>query len=136
MNTLEDLKNKLGCAYKFTAKYDGKQLREILQSNSEAYSDEVPYSLEAGCVSIEITLFHNGDRLYAGYDVCVRTHELPTQWSSYDSLSDAVNPNVKNMEQEMFGILDNFVQENNLSYVDLNPLKETEIESKYPNMEM
>jgi len=136
MKTLNNLKDKLGCAYKFTAKYDNKHLQKILKDNSTEYADEVPYSLEAGCVCIEMTLFHNGDRLYAGYDICVRTRETPTEWSSYDSLSDEVTLNTEDMEQEMFRILDDFVQKNNLSYVNLNVLKGTEIESKYPNMEM
>ena len=136
MKSLNHLKEELGFAYTFTAKYSSKDLQEILKSNSAEHADEVPYSLEAGCVSIEMTLFHKDDRLYPGYDVCVRTHEAPTQWSSFDSLPNKVDLKAENMEQEMFRILDDFVQENNLSYVDLNNLKGTDIESNYPNMEM
>lgn len=136
METLIHLKKELGSAYLFTAKHSNEELQQILKSNLNKHADEVPYSLEAGCVNIEATIFHDGNRLYTGYDICVRTHDAPMEWSSYASIPDKVNLNSGNMEQEMFNVLDRFVKENNLSYTELNNLKSIDIQSNYYNMEM
>ena len=136
MKLLSHLKNELGSGYSFTSKYSKQEVQRILKSNSPKHSDDVPYSLEAGCVSIEMTIFHDGNRLYTGYDVCVRAHEAPLQWSSYASLPEKVNLDVEDMEKEMFRILNNFVKENNLSYTELNELHSMDIQSNYPNMEV
>jgi len=135
LNSLALFKGHLGGAYEFTQKYTNQEVQKIMKSNSPEYADEVPYSLAAGCVNLEMTLFYNGKRLYAGYDVCVRSTEAPMQWSSYSSLPDKVNLKAEDMEEEMFRILDEFVMKNNLSYTELNELKGVDIQSNYPDME-
>jgi len=113
MYLLQELKEMLGDDYKFSASLTTEQVKEILQNKDFTYSDDVPFVLEAGNLDVEITIFTDNERIWLGYDCC---HKVDGEWESYDVIPDAVNLDVKDIEAEMFRVLDKFAEENGLSY--------------------
>jgi hypothetical protein len=120
MDTLQNLKQRLGTDYQFNVTLSLENLRKILNENYESFADEVVFVLNAGCVNIEATIYLSAKGLSIGYDCCILDSDLDGDWISYDSIPDKVNLDVDNMEAEMFRVLDKFVTEHGLSYFECN----------------
>ena len=124
--SLEKLKAVLGDKYKFTADYDLDTIRQAMRENNDDFAGKVPYVLEADCVDIEVEILGDGvsdlrddaNRLYADYNICVKIDE--DNWRTFDSLPQEVNFDVPDMEAEMFRILDAYVTEHGLLYIEPN----------------
>ena len=129
MDILQEIKEILGNDYEFCEMMPVPKIKQILEQNNQDYCDEVAFVLNAGSVGIEMTLFLSGDNIVAGYDCCIKDWKLNGEWTSYSTIPDKVNLNADNIEKEMFMVLDKFVQQENLSYTDLNREKVIEDEN-------
>ena len=120
MDTLQNLKQRLGTDYQFNVTLSLENLRKILNENYESFADEVVFVLNAGCVNIEATIYLSAKGLSIGYDCCIKDRDLDGDWISYNSIPDKVNLDVNDMEAEMFRVLNKFVTEHGLSYFEFN----------------
>lgn len=120
MNTLENLKERLGNAYSFHSELTRQKLKEILAKQDISYANTVAFVLNAGCVNIEATVFLSADGLIVGYDCCVKDRKENGDWIRYDVIPEPVNLDAEDIELEMFQVLDRFVAEQGLSYTECN----------------
>ena len=146
MTQLEKLKQELGDKYSFEMTMLPEVVKAILENNKDDfYSDEVVFSLLAGCVGIEATImdrclrpekppkaegnvknFYNPNAvvtdLFIRYDVIIRAKQVNGEWCSYEPLATPVNLDAEDIEQEMFDILFYFAQTQELSFTEWNNL--------------
>jgi len=146
LKTLENLNKELGGRYSFEMEMTPKDVKIILENNNNNFfSDMVVFSLLAGCVGIEATIldrclrperppetignvrqFYNPNAvvtdLFIRYDVIIRAKQVNGEWCSYEPLAAPVNFDAEDIEQEMFDILFDFVQSQELSFTEWNDL--------------
>jgi hypothetical protein len=77
-------------------------------------------SLAVGCVKIDAVIFSTVDCMSIGYDILVKDNPNSNEWICYDTLNEDVKYNTRNMEQEMFNILNREVKKYGLSYTECN----------------
>ena len=133
MDTLQNLKQRLGTDYQFKVTLALENLKRILEGNYESFADEVVFVLNAGCVNIEATIYLSAKGLTIGYDCCIKDRVIDGDWISYDSIPDEVNLDVDDMEAEMFRVLDKFVTEHGLSYFNFNGSEIKDKKESIPN---
>ena len=115
MTQLDKLKKELGEKYSFEMTMSPKDVKIILGNNNNSFfSDEVVFSLLAGCVCIEATVmdrclrpekppqtdgkvkpFYNQNGvvtdLFIRYDLIIREKQVNGEWCSYEQLRNPVN---------------------------------------------
>ena len=87
------------CKPCFIAYFSSEQVRDILSQNNEDYTETVVYQLTEGCVKLEAVIQHTGSVSFLGYDV----------------LTQPVNIDAPDMEQEMRRVLADYLKESGLS---------------------
>ena len=91
------------CKPCFIAYFSSEQVRDILSQNNEDYTETVVYQLTEGCVS------------FLGYDMYVKSTPTDSEWIAYDVLTQPVNIDAPDMEQEMRRVLADYLKESGLS---------------------
>lgn len=114
MNRIKELKQELGSRYFFEKRYEENEVTEMQKLNPQDFPETAAASLTAGCLKIDAVLYHADGRLLLGYDVFVKDDADAEEWICYDSLTDSVSLE----EKDMLNILDRVVEENELSYTE------------------
>ena len=151
MTQLEQLKKELGDRYSFEMNMPPDEVKIILgNNNNNFFSDMVVFSLLAGCVGIEATImdrclrpekppktdgkvkaFYNPNAvvtdLFIRYDVIIRAKQANCEWCNYEPLANPVDLDTEDVEQEMFDVLFNFAQYQELSFTEWNDLENPRI---------
>lgn len=103
------------CKPRFESIFPPQQIRDILSQNNGDYAETVAFRLVDGCIKLEATILHlNGVNLL-GYDVFVKSIPTDDEWIAYDMLTQPVNIDAPDMEQEMRRVLADYLKESGLS---------------------
>ena len=92
-----------------------QQIRDFLAQNNGDYAETVAFRLVDGCIKLEATILHTNGVNLLGYDVFVKSIPTEDEWIAYDMLSQPVNIEVPDMEQEMRRVLADYLKESGLS---------------------
>ena len=103
------------CKPCFIAYFSSEQVRDILSQNNEDYTETVVYQLTEGCVKLEAVIQHTGSVSFLGYDMYVKSAPTHSEWIAYDVLTQPVNIDAPDMEQEMRRVLADYLKESGLS---------------------
>ncbi len=116
MNKQRKLKKELRDRYHYHQNFQPSTVREMLGKLQTRDSFvEVAY-LEAGMVRLEAVIYWDRGKNHLGYDLMVKDSEDSREWICYDSLPDEVKCFGRNLEREMFQVLDRAVEQFGLSY--------------------
>lgn len=120
MNVLNDIKNMLGNQYSFKRYLNEQETITRLNSTANEHVDIVISSLTAGCMRIDAVIYNLaiGGEQKTGYDIFVKDTPDSVEWICYDNLNEPVAIEETEMEQKMFEILDQVVENNGLSYTE------------------
>lgn len=114
MNKIKKLKKALGNKYLFHRFISDKEIRQLQKTNPSAFETQTVALLTAGCVKIECCIYKAKIELSLGYDVFVKDDPNSDMWIFYDS----PNVSVSTKESDMLSVLNQVVEENNLSYTE------------------
>ena len=87
-----------------------------VQSWSQDIEGLVQTSLNLGVVKLEAVVYWNNGSYDLGYDLMVKDEPDSPEWICYENLQEEVRYQVRNLEREMFQVLDRAVQRFGLSY--------------------
>ena len=118
MNKQRKLKKELKGQYSFQRKFQNATIQEMLEHLDKGTSVVEVAVLTVGVVRLEAVIYWSEKRYQLGYDLMVRDSADSPLWICYDSLPDAVNIQSRNLEREMFRILDRAVEHYGLSYTE------------------
>lgn len=118
MRKQKKLKKQLGEGYSFQQHRTAGNVRKLLETLTGKNHFLVVASLTAGVVKLEAVLFWLGGKYQLGYDLMVKDSSDSPQWICYENLNDPVRYQVRNLEREMFQVLDRAVQRYCLSYTE------------------
>lgn len=118
MNKQKKLKKELKDQYSFQRKFQNATIREMITHLEKGTSVVEVAILTVGVVRLDAVLYWDCDGYQLGYDLMVRDAINSPMWICYDSLTDAVNIQSRNLEREMFRILDQAVTHYGLSYTE------------------
>ena len=112
------LKNQLGERYFFEQRLSAAVIQNMLKVLEGSDTFLTAASLTAGVVKLEAVVYWNDGRYDLGYDLMVRDEPDSPEWICYENLQDEVRYQVRNLEREMFQVLDRAVQRFGLSYTE------------------
>lgn len=114
MYKIKTQKKELGNKYLFHRFLSDKEIRQLQRTNPSEFETQTVASLTAGCVKIECCIYKAKIGLLLGYDVFVKDDPDSDEWIFYDS----PNVSVSTRESDMLSVLNQVVEENNLSYTE------------------
>jgi hypothetical protein len=120
MNERKKLKKQLAEKYIFKKYLSASEVKKLLSENPKGKHERLVASLTVGCVKINAVIFPIVDCMSIGYDILVKDNPNSKEWICYDTLNEDVKYNSRNMEQEMFNILNREVKKYGLSYTECN----------------
>ena len=118
MNQRKALKKQLGDGYSYEKIRSASDVKRILATAEPLGFDMVVSSLTVGCVRLEAVLYQQSGRKKLGYDLFVKDTPTGQEWICYDNLTDEVRIGAFNFEQEMFNVLNAYVEKHGLSYTE------------------
>ena len=74
--------------------------------------------LSAGAVRLEAVVYWDNGKYSLGYDLLVKDTPFSPDWICYENLPDPVRYDVRNLEREMFQVLDRAVKKYDLSFTE------------------
>lgn len=77
-------------------------------------------SLTIGCVKVNLFLFLGDEIMQTGFDILVKDNLESKEWICFDSFTKEIKLTSYNLEQSMFEILNEEVEEYSLSYTECN----------------
>ena len=110
------LKNQLGERYFFEQRLSAAVVRNLLEILEGSDTFLTAASLTAGVVKLEAVVYWNNGSYDLGYDLMVKDEPDSPEWICYENLQEEVRYQVRNLEREMFQVLDRAVQRFGLSY--------------------
>ena len=118
INKQRKLKKELKERYFFERKFSNATIQQMMEHLEKGTSVVEVAKLTVGAVRLDAVLYWNDGGYQLGYDLMVRDELDSPMWICYDSLTDAVNIQSRNLEREMFRILDQAVTHYGLSYTE------------------
>lgn len=118
MNKQKKLKKELKDQYSFQRKFQNATIQEMITHLEKGTSVVEVAILTVGAVRLDAVLYWNDGGYQLGYDLMVRDAMDSPMWICYDSLTEEVNIHTRNLEREMFRILDWAVEYYDLSYTE------------------
>lgn len=112
------LKKQLGEEYHFEQHRSPEAVHKLMKTLTGRNHFLVVASLTVGVVKLEAVLYWLGGCYRLGYDLMVKDTPDSTEWICYENLADEVRYQVRNLEREMFQVLDRAVEKHNLSYTE------------------
>ena len=103
MSKQKRLKKQLGSGYQFEQRFSAKNLARMLQRLEGSNHFRVAAILSAGAVRLE---------------ALVKDTPFSPDWICYENLPDPVRYDVRNLEREMFQVLDRAVKKYDLSFTE------------------
>lgn len=105
---------RLPVEQRFSAKNLARMLRRLEGSNHF----RVAAILSAGSVRLEAVVYWDNGKYSLGYDLLVKDTPFSPDWICYENLPDPVRYDVRNLEREMFQVLDRAVKKYDLSFTE------------------
>ncbi len=130
MNKQRKLKKELKGQYRFQQNFQPATVQEMISGLIPGSSVVEVATLEAGLVRLEAVIFWERGRNKLGYDLLVRDSVDSPDWICYESLPDEVRCMSRNLEREMFQVMDRAVEQFGLSYTEC---RFPRLEGKLPN---
>lgn len=118
INKQKKLKKELKDQYSFQRKFQNSTIQEMITHLEKGTSVVEVAILTVGVVRLDAVLYWNDGGYQLGYDLMVRDDLDSPMWICYDSLPDEVNIQSRNLEREMFRVLDLAVEHYGLSYTE------------------
>ena len=112
------LRKQLGGRYFFEQSLSAAVVANLLETMDGSNHFLVASSLAVGAVKLETVVYWNNGKYSLGYDLLVKDTPLSPDWICYENLPDPVRYDVRNMEREMFLVLDRAVDKYGLSYTE------------------
>lgn len=112
------LKKQLGTGYQFEQRFSAKNLARMLQRLEGSNHFRVVAILSAGAVRLEAVVYWDNGKYSLGYDLLVKDTPFSPDWICYENLPDPVRYDVRNLEREMFQVLDRAVKKYDLSFTE------------------
>lgn len=119
MNLRKALKKKLSDKYvfrKYMSNYEIK--RKLIGTGGK--EERLVASLTIGCVKVNLFLFLGDEIMQTGFDILVKDNLESKEWICFDSFTKGIKLTSYNLEQSMFEILNEEVEEYSLSYTECN----------------
>ena len=110
------LKNQLGERYAFEQRLSSAVVQNLLEILEGSDTFLTAASLTVGVVKLETVVYWNNGSYDLGYDLMVKDEPDSPAWICYENLQEEVRYQVRNLEREMFQVLDRAVQRFGLSY--------------------
>jgi hypothetical protein len=118
MSKLRRIKKTFGNRYLFNEFMDGKEICRLKERPPAYFSELTAYSLTAGSVKIEAVIYSVKGNIQLGYDILVKYCPEASEWICYDNLPAQTFPKGRAAEAGIFRVLDEFVENNGLSYTE------------------
>ena len=118
INKQKKLKKELKDQYSFQRKFQNSTIQEMITHLEKGTSVVEVAILTVGVVRLDAVLYWNDGGYQLGYDLMVRDDLDSPMWICYDSLTEDVNIQTRNLEREMFRVLDRAVEYYGLSYTE------------------
>jgi len=118
INKQRKLKKELKERYFFERKFSNATIQQMMEHLEKGTSVVEVAKLTVGAVRLDAVLYWNDGGYQLGYDLMVRDDLDSPMWICYDSLTEDVNIQTRNLEREMFRILDRAVEYYGLSYTE------------------
>lgn len=118
INKQRKLKKELKERYFFERKFSNATIQQMMEHLEKGTSVVEVAILTVGVVRLDAVLYWNDGGYQLGYDLMVRDDLDSPMWICYDSLTEDVNIQTRNLEREMFRILDRAVEYYGLSYTE------------------
>lgn len=112
------LKKLLGTGYRFEQKLSAEDVADLLERLEGGNHFWIAAALAVGAVKLEAVVYWNNGKYSLGYDLMVKDTPFSPEWICYENLSDPVRYDVRNLEREMFLVLDRAVEKYSLSYTE------------------
>lgn len=106
--------------YLFEQKFTAATVQHILENLEPGDFVVEVAKLTVGVVRLDIVIYWNDGNCQLGYDLMVKDAPSSKTWICYDSLPEEVRIHSRNLEREMFQVLDRAVERNGLSYTECN----------------
>jgi len=114
----KQLKKRLGSRYLFERYLPAAVIERLLKEPERSGRFLVTASLAVGVVKLETVLYWADGKYRPGYDLLVKDAPDSPAWICYDSLQEEVRYAARNLEREMFSVLDRAVERYGLSYTE------------------
>ena len=108
------LRKQLGTGYFFEQRLSAAVVANLL----ETLDGSNHFLLAVGAVKLEAVVYWNNGKYSLGYDLLVKDTPLSPDWICYENLPDPVRYDVRNLEREMFQVLDRAVKKYDLSFTE------------------
>lgn len=118
INKQRKLKKELKERYFFERKFSNATIQQMMEHLEKGTSVVEVAKLTVGAVRLDAVLYWNDGGYQLGYDLMVRDDLDSPMWICYDSLTEDVNIQTRNLEREMFRVLDRAVTYYGLSYTE------------------
>ena len=118
MSKQKRLKKGLGTGYRFEQRFSAKNLARMLERLEGSNHFRVVAILTAGAVRLEAVVYWDNGKYSLGYDLMVKDTPFSPEWICYENLPDPVRYDIRNLEREMFLVLDKAVERYGLSYTE------------------
>ena len=112
------LKKQLGEEYFFEQRLSAAVVKNLLDMLEGSNHFLIAASLAVGVVKLEAVLFWQNGNYRLGYDLMVKDTPDSPEWICYENLYEEVRYQVRNLEREMFQVLDRAVHRYGLSYTE------------------
>ena len=112
------LKKLLADRYFFEQRLSAAVVKNLLEMLGGSNLFLIAASLAVGVVKLETVVYWNNGKYSLGYDLMVKDSEESDEWICYENLSEEVRYQARNLEREMFQVLDHAVQKYGLSYTE------------------
>ena len=114
----KQLRKQLGDGYRFCQHLSSGEAKRLLSQVDGGNHFQVAASLTAGVVKLEAVVYWNNGRYALGYDLMVKDSPDCPDWICYESLAEEVRYSGRNLEREMFQVLNRAVEKYGLSYTE------------------
>ena len=116
MRKQKRLKKQLGTGYRFEQKLPAGKVADLLDKMEGSNHFQIAAALSVGAVKLEAVVYWSNGKYNLGYDLMVKDTPFSPEWICYENLPDPVRYDVRNLEREMFLVLDKAVERYGLSY--------------------
>ena len=110
------IRRLLGERYFFEQRLSPAVVKNLLGTQDGGNTFLVAASLTAGVVKLEAVIYWNNGRYALGYDLMVKDTPDSPDWICYENIPDPVRYFGRNLEREMFQVLDRSVERLGLNY--------------------
>ena len=112
------LKKQLGKRYFFEQRLSAAVVANLLETLGGSNHFLIAASLAVGAVKLEAVVYWDNGKYSLGYDLLVKDTPFSPDWICYENLPDPVRYDVRNLEREMFQVLDRAVKKYDLSFTE------------------